>query len=422
MTTKFDDYIFSNSGSYDAAKIGFATAILLLCSMIGYAQTGNTLQNPIVAGSFGSGFQYSNSQNTSNFTNNYSGRSSNDVFYKFTLTVPMDIVIDHCGSSLSDTYLHLLDESGNRIAYNDDTDNTCLNYYHSYLRRNLHQGTYYVVSEGYSQNGVILTTITGSTTLHGNTMEDAIDWGSIDDNFICSDTQNTSYFTNNFTGRPSNDVFYKLTLFDPMEIIVSHCGSTLSDTYLHILNSAGNVILYNDDYSGMNHCSNTLHPYLKTVLQAGTYYIVSEGYSQNGVIQTTIEGRLAYLWYDYDACGNRIERYGYEDIYSTPTLRSSKNDKEETVDETTALNSMDDNASIIVRPNPTNGPLTVVFAGDIDLSNTHIHVINTESRIIFSQKVQTEKTVINLSAYPTGIYLVKIQSDEKTVTKKILKK
>ncbi|MDR0546116.1 MAG: T9SS type A sorting domain-containing protein [Dysgonamonadaceae bacterium] len=121
---------------------------------------GNTRQNPIVAGTYSSPFNYSGSQNTVNFTNTY-GQSSNDVFYKFMLSVPMTVIVSHCGSALSDTYLHLLDANGNRIAYNDDYNGTCSNYYHSYLKQDLAEGTYYVVSEGYSVNGVIATSITG---------------------------------------------------------------------------------------------------------------------------------------------------------------------------------------------------------------------------------------------------------------------
>ncbi|MDR2408492.1 MAG: pre-peptidase C-terminal domain-containing protein, partial [Bacteroidales bacterium] len=124
------------------------TVLISCCLGYSYGQTGNTLANPVVAGSFGSAFQYSNSQNTDDFTNDYVGRPNNDVFYKFTLTVPMTVTISHCGSTLGDTYLHLLDASGNRIAYNDDYSGQCSSHYHSYLKKVLYAGTYYVVSEG----------------------------------------------------------------------------------------------------------------------------------------------------------------------------------------------------------------------------------------------------------------------------------
>lgn len=60
----------------------FSIPVLLICAMTGYAQTGNTLQNPIVAGSFSSGFHYTNSQNVSNVPNYDAGCPSNNVFYK----------------------------------------------------------------------------------------------------------------------------------------------------------------------------------------------------------------------------------------------------------------------------------------------------------------------------------------------------
>jgi hypothetical protein len=83
--------------------------LISFCSGYSYGQAGNTFENPIVVGSFSSAFQYINSQNTINFSNDYAGRASNDVFYKFTLTIPMEITISHCGSMLNDTYLYLLD-------------------------------------------------------------------------------------------------------------------------------------------------------------------------------------------------------------------------------------------------------------------------------------------------------------------------
>lgn len=61
------------------------------------------MSNPIVSGTFSSGFSYSNSQNTTNFTNNFTGKSTNDVFYKFTLNTRMEVTIKHCGSTVSDT-------------------------------------------------------------------------------------------------------------------------------------------------------------------------------------------------------------------------------------------------------------------------------------------------------------------------------
>ena len=137
--------------------------IVLFSSSV-HAQQGNTRSYPIEVGTYNSEFDYSDSQNTEDFTNNYTGRPSNDVFYKFTINTRMKVIMKHCESELSDTYLSLLDASGKLIDYNDDADFSMGcggGAGEAYLSKILDAGTYYVVAEGYEENGVITTQITG---------------------------------------------------------------------------------------------------------------------------------------------------------------------------------------------------------------------------------------------------------------------
>ncbi len=271
--------------------------LLLVCATVNtYGQTGNTQSNPIVVGTFSSAFSYSNSQNTSNFTNDYTKRTPNDVYYRFTLNKKMEVTISHCGSTLSDTYLSLLDASGNLITYNDDYSGTgaCSSSLHSYLKKELDAGTYYIVSEGFSQNGVILTQISGTVLyLPGDSMQDPVIVGTYGNSFEYSNTQNTANFTNQHTTRSPNDIFYKFTLNRKMQVTMSHCGS-LIDTYMFLLDASGNTITYNDDYSGDGACAtSTLHSFIQKTLDPGTYYIVSEAYAGTGIITTNITGYAA---------------------------------------------------------------------------------------------------------------------------------
>ena len=78
----------------------------------------------------------------------------------------------------------------------------------------------------------------------------------------------------------------------PVDLKVSHCGSVITDTYLGILNSSGTVLYSNDNYTGAEQCGSTGNALIKiNKLAAGTYYIVSEGNTQDGFITTNIEGR-----------------------------------------------------------------------------------------------------------------------------------
>ncbi|MDR0604414.1 MAG: VCBS repeat-containing protein, partial [Bacteroidales bacterium] len=264
--------------------------------------TGNTRQNPIVAGSFSTTFTYTNTQNTNDFTHDYTRPSgeiykTNDVFYKFTLTKAMTVNIRHCGSQLSDTYLYLLNSSGGYIDKNDDYSGGCSSIRHAYYTISLSAGTYYVVSEGYSQNGYITTTIEG-TMITGDVLGVPIVAGSFSTNFSYSNSQNTNNFTHKYTRTQfdpaTKDVFYKFTITNYMSVIMKHCGSSLDDTYLYLLDASGNLILPRDDYSDKEgYCSsNILHSYLKQNLAPGTYYVVSEGYNKNGVIKTQISGTV----------------------------------------------------------------------------------------------------------------------------------
>ncbi|MBK9462186.1 MAG: hypothetical protein IPN94_22890 [Sphingobacteriales bacterium] len=91
-------------------------------------------------------------------------------------------------------------------------------------------------------------------------------------------------FCNDF-GQTSEDIYYQFTLSSAAIVNMSHCGSGF-DTYMHLLNSAGTLITSNDDNGVL--CSGTASS-LQQSLAAGTYYLVSEGFSSNaGNINTQI--------------------------------------------------------------------------------------------------------------------------------------
>jgi len=86
-------------------------------------------------------------------------------------------------------------------------------------------------------------------------------------------------------GQPSDDIYYKFTVQGSTQISISTCGSAF-DTYLHLLNSSGTLIVLNDDYGPI--CATT-RASISTTISAGTYFIVAEGWSSNsGLIATTV--------------------------------------------------------------------------------------------------------------------------------------
>lgn len=292
-TSTYNSYIkqYLTAGTYYVVSEGYSANGSIKTNISGVC--GDTQNSAINAGTYSTNFSYSNTVNTnSSYTNQYQGRPSNDVYYQLKLNTTLIVTINHEGSSVSDTYLHLLNSSGERIAYNDDYSGYghCSNSMHSYLRRKLTPGTYYIVSEGYSQNGGITTHISGVVEPLGNTMSNAVVAGTYSTAFNYNNSADLHLYTNDYSGRSTNDVFHKFVLTAPMNVTITHEGSTLSDTYMTLLNSSGTVIASNNDYTGEGHCINTKHAFIQKQLAAGTYYVVSEGYSSDDYVHVNISG------------------------------------------------------------------------------------------------------------------------------------
>lgn len=129
---------------------------------------GDKFDTAIDAGTYDGGFLFTDTRDTSaGYTDDtghsaYPGTPGNDVFYKFTLTSPMDLKVSHCGSVLTDTYLNILDADGALLYSNDNYtgEDQCGSPGNALIKVNdLPAGTYYIISEGNSENGFITLNI-----------------------------------------------------------------------------------------------------------------------------------------------------------------------------------------------------------------------------------------------------------------------
>jgi len=223
--------------------------LLFLISNIIYAQpVGSNRSNPINVGAFPRA-EYSDTRNNSsgNGYGNDMGQISDDIYYKINVTVPGELEVATCMSTM-DTYIHVLDDNGNAIASNDDND-MCANYYQSFLRINVNPGTYYVVTEGwYNRTGDIRVYI--NLVRFGAIARLPIEIGALQQGGSYSDVQNNSanqYFYNNI-GYSSDDIYYRFTINTQSDVDISLCASNF-DTYLRLLDQNLNEIASNDDWA-----------------------------------------------------------------------------------------------------------------------------------------------------------------------------
>jgi hypothetical protein len=133
--------------------------LLFLFSHKAYSQcAGSSTGSPIDAGTLGPGNSFTNGADNSNtycFTNQI-GQPSSEIYYRFTLNTTGQVNISHCGSGF-DTYMHLLDQNGSELSFDDDNGPLCSGLCAS-ISQVLSAGTYFVVSEGYGGNTGYITT------------------------------------------------------------------------------------------------------------------------------------------------------------------------------------------------------------------------------------------------------------------------
>lgn len=86
----------------------------------------------------------------------------------------------------------------------------------------------------------------------------------------------------------------------------------------------------------------------------------------------------------------------------------------------TSIGSLHNVFVVDIFPNPTADEVNIVLSNKINLSASII-IYNTLGEIIIQEKMSTNEKKLDISTLPNGLYFLKINSKENTITKKIIK-
>lgn len=179
-------------------------------------------------GSYSTDFNFSDTQTP--YRDNY-GYPAYNLCYRLTLNSKMDISVYAMSSGdLIGVDIYVLDQLGGLICSTEQNDpsNSDLS---SLSLKELSSGIYYIILEKQlSRVGAISVDISGSSVESSTSI--VVNLGTKLSSFVYSDIQNTANSTNSYSGCSTNDVRYNFILNLPMEVVISHCGSAVSDTYV----------------------------------------------------------------------------------------------------------------------------------------------------------------------------------------------
>jgi len=117
--------------------------------------------------------------------------------------------------------------------------------------------------------------------------------------------------------------------------------------------------------------------------------------------------------YDYDLAGNRITR-------KLVTL-DNPNYAKQHVDPPAPVEEQLGERKITVYPNPTRGSLAVEITGGDQNDQMILSVFSSQGVQLQNRRVTAITTPVNMSAYPSGWYILRLQVGDKMTEFKIIK-
>jgi len=125
--------------------------------------------------------------------------------------------------------------------------------------------------------------------------------------------------------------------------------------------------------------------------------------------------------FSFSPSGSNFVQFTGTNIYtcSTITNRSDSLPQKLILNESINNSSTPNISNLQIYPNPTNDKITIDIPNVA--ANTTVSIINFVGQTIYSAAITTSTTIVDLSTYNSGVYLVKINSAEISKAIKLIK-
>lgn len=140
-----------------------------------------------------------------------------------------------------------------------------------------------------------------------------------------------------------------------------------------------------------------------------------------GFVNLSFAQQILPRIYEYDAAGNRIVRKVIELPVPDNMYNNTESDSVCHVDSVYYIDNVQD-YTIKIYPNPTSSLIYVDIEGDNADKNATLSVYNISGSLLYTKQITGNSTIVDLSNYPIGAYLVIMQLKNEKTTWKVLKK
>lgn len=361
---------------------------------------GTSLNNPINVTLQPQQFYYDARSNVSsncyrndldaNGDNQFTGQPSDDVYYKFYSQYSGELQISLCGSSFTNTRIHLLKYTAATWVWveRDINERTLCASLQTSRVQGIEPGTYAVVIEGDgSSSGTYnLSMILDTRFVPGSAWYIPIDAGVFGSctNFYDNKPWINPTFIDNYGG-PGDDVYYKFSLSTEANIVIAACND-IHDFRVHLLNNENQLIM-----------DGNVEPcYISTFLPAGNYKVIVEGEPDSYPHEYNLP---VSIWTSDCFIGGKSAANGFT-ISSNETLNSDSK-----VNEDIKVFPIPAREIVIVEPEMDHTYGVKI----LDMSGTVIRAWN-------NLKGSNKLDIINIKK---GIYIIEVKSLNRTLKRRI---
>ena len=118
-------------------------------------------------------------------------------------------------------------------------------------------------------------------------------------------------------------------------------------------------------------------------------------------------------------CDYLVSPNGTISIYDNAIGCNSQAEVEEAW-ESVSVNELVQNDELNIFPNPSSTQITIELPHN-PKKNTHLSIYNLNGQQLITQAITAPKTVVDVSALPSGVYFVKVVDDERVMMGKVIK-
>jgi hypothetical protein len=132
------------------------------------------------------------------------------------------------------------------------------------------------------------------------------------------------------------------------------------------------------------------------------------------LVAVIIQSNSQTISYDYDYAGNRISR---KVVPLSPPPQGAKKQPADSI----AVEDILGKRNILVYPNPTRGALGVEINGGDTEEDIRLILFSGQGVQLYNSKAQPGINPIDMTAYPKGWYILRVQAGEERKEFKVIK-